>query len=102
MKTKNIPVILMLAAGALTSIMTYVFHYENKTALWILTGVLIAFYILGLFVKNVLDRFYKQIAQREEEERKAIEEAENDEGSVIKKEAGTEFDKLQQGNDEIE
>lgn len=87
MKTRNIPVILMLLAGLITSIITFVFHYEKKAALWILTGVLIAFYILGLFVKHVLDKFYKQIAQREIEERKAAEEPEGNQDSVIKKEA---------------
>ena len=102
MKTRNIPVILMLTAGLITSIITFVFHYEKRAALWILTGVLIAFYILGLFIKHVLDKFYKQIAQREEEERIAAEESEGNQDSVIKKEAETDLSNKKTENDEIE
>ena len=49
-KMKNIPFILMLSAGSITSIMTYIFQYEIKTALLVLLSVLLVFYCFGYFL----------------------------------------------------
>lgn len=81
MKRKMIPLILMLAAGAITSIITYLRDFELTTMLWILLFVLIVFYILGLVIKKILDVFDKQIKEREEKA---------DEGAVIEKELSEE------------
>ena len=78
-KMKNIPFILMLVAGSITSIMTYIFQYEIKTALLVLLSVLLVFYCLGLLLINVIQGFDKKI----EEERKA---KELEEGVVLEKE----------------
>ncbi len=77
MKTKQIPLIMMLLAGAVTSISTKLMRYELETALWILLGVLIVFYIAGCLIKRTLDSFVT-----------AQEESGNvsDEGEVIEKE----------------
>ena len=77
MKTKQIPLIMMLLAGAVTSISTKLMRYELETALWILLGVLIVFYIAGCLIKRTLDSFVT-----------AQEEIGNvsDEGEVIEKE----------------
>ncbi len=77
MKTKQIPLIMMLLAGAVTSISTKLMRYELETALWILLGVLIVFYIAGCLIKHTLDSFVT-----------AQEEGGNvsDEGEVIEKE----------------
>lgn len=83
MKRKMIPLILMLAAGAITSIITYLRDFELTTMLWILLFVLIVFYILGLVIKKILDVFDKQIKEREEKEKA-------DEGAVIEKELSEE------------
>ena len=77
-KIKNIPFILMLAAGSITSIMTYIFQYEIKTALLVLLSVLLVFYLLGLLLVNVIVSF----DQKNEEERKA---KEMEEGIVLEK-----------------
>ena len=77
MKTKRIrkfPLILMLVAGSFTSIMTYYFQYELKTALLVLLSVLLIFYLLGLFLVNVIDSFDK----KNEEERLKKEKAEKE------------------------
>ena len=77
MKTKRIrkfPLILMLVAGSFTSIMTYYFQYEIKTALLVLLSVLLIFYLLGLFLVNVIDSFDK----KNEEERLKKEKAEKE------------------------
>ena len=76
---KNIPFILMLVAGSITSIMTYIFQYEIKTALLVLLSVLLVFYCLGLLLINVIISFDK----KNEEERKA---KELEEGVVLEKE----------------
>ncbi len=63
MKSKRIkmfPLILMLVAGSFTSIMTYYFQYEIKTALLVLLSVLLVFYLLGLFLVNVIVSFDKK------------------------------------------
>lgn len=80
-KRKMLPIILMLTAGAVTSIITYLKDYELTKMLWTLLAVLIIFYLLGLGIKKVLDVFDEQI--REEERKK-------DEGSVIEKELNEE------------
>lgn len=77
-KMKNIPFILMLSAGSITSIMTYIFQYEIKTALLVLLSVLLIFYLLGLLLVNVIVSFDK----KNEEERKA---KEKEEGIVLEK-----------------
>ena len=82
-KMKYIPFILMLSAGSITSIMTYVFQYEIKTALLVLLSVLLIFYLLGLLFINVIQGFDKKI----EEERKA---KELEEGVVLEKEEAAE------------
>ena len=78
-KIKSIPFILMLSAGSITSIMTYIFQYEIKTALLVLLSVLLVFYCLGLLLINVILSFDK----KNEEDRKA---KELEEGVVLEKE----------------
>ena len=79
MSRKLIPIILMLTAGAVTSIVTYIRNFDLIEMLWILLGVLILFYIFGLGIKKVLDVFDEQIKEAEEKENES-------EGSVIEKE----------------
>ena len=76
---KNIPFILMLSAGSITSIMTYIFQYEIKTALLVLLSVLLVFYCFGLLLVNVIISFDK----KNEEEPRA---KELEEGVVLEKE----------------
>ena len=78
-KLKNIPFILMLSAGSITSIITYIFQYEIKTALLVLLSVLLVFYCLGLLLINVILSFDKK--NEEERKNKKLEE-----GVVLEKE----------------
>lgn len=78
-KMKNIPFILMLSVGSITSIMTYIFQYEIKTALLVLLSVLLVFYCFGLLLVNVIISFDK----KNEEEQRA---KELEEGVVLEKE----------------
>ena len=60
MKRRLIPPFLMLFAGIITSIIMFRLHYEMKTMLVILLGVLFSFYIVGFLLKMMLDIFDKQ------------------------------------------
>lgn len=85
MKKRNLfPIILMLTAGAITSIIAYLRDYGLTKMLWMLLGTLIIFYLLGLGVKRILDVFDEQIKEAEEKEEK------ENEGSVIEKELNEE------------
>ena len=59
-RMKMFPLIIMLVAGSFTSIMTYYFQYEIKTALLVLLSVLLVFYLLGLLLVNVIVSFDKK------------------------------------------
>lgn len=78
-RRKLIPPFIMLLAGAIISITMRMLHYDMKTMLIILLGVLLGFYIAGCIIKGMLDRFEKQ-----------IEEADMEEGEVIEKELAEE------------
>ena len=78
-RMKMFPLILMLVAGSFTSIMTYYFQYEIKTALLVLLSVLLVFYLLGLFLVNTIASFDK----KNEKARRVKEQKEQEEGVVI-------------------
>ena len=82
-RLKSLPIILMLVTGAVTSIMTYSMNYDGKTALLILLGVLLFFYIAGCMFRNMILRFEKE---QEEKERVKL----HQEGKVVEKEPGSE------------
>ncbi|MBD5544331.1 MAG: hypothetical protein HDR01_08875 [Lachnospiraceae bacterium] len=90
MNTKNIPAIISLAAGAITSIITFVIGYEVKAMLVILLAVLILFYIAGLIVKAILDKFQTEIALKEEEAERLRKEEEEREAAAMEKKAAEE------------
>lgn len=73
MKRKMIPLFLMLVAGAITSIMTYIKNYELMPMLWTLLGVLVGFYVLGVIIEKVLDLFDAEIEERRKAEGAVIE-----------------------------
>lgn len=88
-----LPIYLMLITGAVTSIITYMLHYEGKTALLILLGVLLFFYITGSMLASLINRFEKE---QEEKERARLDE----EGKVVEKEISQDGEKPETANDE--
>ena len=56
MKTKSIPVILMLVAGAMACVLGFVYHYETTQFFTMVFTVLIVFYMLGCIVKIIIDK----------------------------------------------
>lgn len=75
MDRKSMPLIVMLVAGAITCLITFIKHYTVFGKLLSLLIVLIIFYALGSVLKMTLDHFDKE----NEKKRKA-------EGEVIEKE----------------
>ena len=83
MKRRMIPIFLMLLAGAITSIITYIRDYELVKMLWTLLGVLIVFYALGVVIKKTLNLFDAQIEEAEKKAKEAegpVGEEETEEG----------------------
>lgn len=77
MKRKNLPLIIMLSAGAITSIATYVKGYELLEKLLMLLVTLVVFYGLGCLLVGTMNHFDKVNEDRKKAEIKATEEAEN-------------------------
>ena len=77
MKTKQIPILITLAAGLITSILGFVMQMETNQFVKTLVIVLISFYILGCIAKLVLDKTFKE--ETEEATEEAVEEADTEE-----------------------
>lgn len=60
MNTKTIPLLFMLIAGAVTSIIMYLNQYDSRTMLTILLAVLVVFYIAGLILGKMIESFERQ------------------------------------------
>lgn len=66
MNRKTMPLILMLVAGAVTCVITYVKQYSVLNKLLALLAVLLIFYFLGTVLRWALDSFDKQNEQKDE------------------------------------
>ena len=60
MNRKKMPLLLMLTAGAVTCIITFIMKYPIIWKLVTLLVVLVIFYMLGSILKWILDAFEKQ------------------------------------------
>lgn len=78
MKNKNLPLIIMLVAGAIASVITYMKQYNTKEMLFTVLIVLVIFYVIGMIVKEIMEYFLKT----EKPEK-------SDSGKVIEKESDT-------------
>lgn len=77
MKRKYLPLLLMLTAGAVTCIITFIRRYSLLKKLVSLFVVMLIFFVLGSVLKWTLDYFEEQNEKRRLEE-----------GDVIEKENG--------------
>lgn len=80
MNRKNLPMVLMLLAGAITCIITFVNDYAMVERLGILLGVLILFYLLGSILTWTLNYFDMQNEQKRKEEGEVIEKEADEAG----------------------
>jgi len=90
MKTKRIPLIVMLLAGAAASISTRLMHDDLETSLWILLSVLIVFYIIGCVLRRVLESFEAQIEKKEKDEKESAADGEAEEKDGMSEESAQE------------
>lgn len=73
MNRKNLPMVLMLLAGAITCIITFIRDYAMVEKLGILFGVLVLFYLLGSILVWTLNYFDMQNEKKRKEEGEVIE-----------------------------
>ena len=78
MNRKNLPLLLMLTAGAVTCIITFIEEYTMTETLVALFVVLLIFYVLGSVLKWTLDFFEQQNEARLKEEGEVIEKESED------------------------
>lgn len=76
MNTNKIPALVMLLAGAVAVIVTYINHYSLEDMLGVLILTLIVFLILGVVIKLIFDSFH---IEEPDEDRV------DDEGEVVEK-----------------
>ena len=91
MDTKKIPAIVMLLAGVVACIATYINHYSLEDMLVVLLITLVVFLIIGVAIKLILDSF--NITQDDDKV--------DDEGEVVEKIAETSEDEETQQNDVV-
>ena len=78
MNKRYLPLAFMFGAALVTSILTYILKFSLLRFLWTLVIVLLVFYIIGCFVKKVLETFDAEI-----QEAQALDDEMS--GSVIEK-----------------
>ncbi|MCR5832103.1 MAG: hypothetical protein K6G67_08200 [Lachnospiraceae bacterium] len=76
MNTKKIPALVMLSAGAVSTIVTYINGYDLTEMLAILVLTLVVFLIIGVVIKLIFDSFH---IEEPDEDRV------DDEGEVVEK-----------------
>ena len=79
MNRKNMPLILMLVAGAVTCIITFIQNYTVLNKMVSLLVVLVIFYILGSILRWTLDYFDSQNEKNNKEQGEVIEKEAEDE-----------------------
>ena len=87
MKTKSIPVILMLIAGALACILGFVYRYETTQFFTMVLTVLVIFYMLGCIVKIIIDKNFPVEQSDKESDTEETEETKENINSEVEKTA---------------
>ena len=75
MKTKSIPAILMLLAGALACILGFMYQYETTKFFAMVLIVLVVFYMLGCILKIVIEKNFLVESANESDETEELKEA---------------------------
>lgn len=88
MNTNKIPALVMLLAGSVAVIVTYINHYSLEDMLAVLILTLIVFLIIGVVIKMIFDSFH---IEEPDEDRV------DDEGEVVEK---TELSEENEGGEE--
>ena len=93
MNTKRIPAVVMLLAGAVATIVTYINHYSLEDMLVVLILTLIGFLIIGIAIMLVFDSFHIDTPD---------EDRVDDDGEVVEKtgEVGNDEEAPSEGGEE--
>lgn len=67
-RTKYIPSIVMLTAGFVVCIVTYISKYSLITALLTILCTMVVFFVLGLFIKLLINKFIVEPLQVQKED----------------------------------
>lgn len=73
MNRKNLPMLFMLTAGAVTCVVTYIMDYSVIAKLTTIFAMLVLFYLFGSVLKWTLDFFERQNEEKQKEEGEVIE-----------------------------
>lgn len=87
MKTKTIPVILMLVAGAMACVLGFVYRYETTQFFTMVFTVLVVFYMLGCIVKIIIDKNFPVEQSDKESDTEETEETKENINSEVEKTA---------------
>ena len=79
MKTKHIPALVTLLAGAVAALLMWLWKVDFFTFTRNLLIILVVFYILGCVIKLILDRNFKDMEDEAKEGEEAGEEGESGE-----------------------
>ncbi len=85
-KFRNLPAILTLLAGFITSIIAIICRFSLVRTLWTLVVIMVVFFIIGMVVRIVLDKSLI-LPEPEEEEEENGEEAQDKEENQQDKDA---------------
>lgn len=89
MKTKTIPALIMLLAGAIASVAGIMSQMEIVSFTKMLFIVLIVFYLLGCVVKVILDKYFMETQEEETTEGEIDPEATEASEEAVKEEKET-------------
>ncbi len=87
MKTKTIPVMLMLVAGAMACVLGFVYRYETTQFFTMVFTVLVVFYMLGCIVKIIIDKNFPVEQSDKESDTEETEETKENINSEVEKTA---------------
>lgn len=99
MKYKNLPAIIMLIAGAITSIVCIINKFSLLNTLKVVLVVLLIFYVIGLIANKIMTKINKEaqasfVNKRREEMKEELEEE-----SVITEEESTTMEEIRETKD---
>lgn len=102
MNTNKIPALVMLSAGSVAAIVSFINQYSFTDMLVTLILTLIAFLVIGVIIKLIFDSFHieEPDEDRVDDEGEVVEKTENPEGE--EGEADAEADRSEEGAGEDE
>lgn len=73
-KFRNVPALITLLAGFITSVIMIVHRYSLVNFMWILIAVMVGFYICGVLIRFVLNK----VVQNKEDKENTVQEEEQE------------------------